>query len=459
MSDSKSSAGGVEFQRVLGLGSATAVVIGAIVGVGIFLTPGGIAQTTGSAQLALTAWILGGVIALFGALTFAELGGVYSRAGGQYEAIRDAYGPFMGFLFVFCNATAVQAGALAVIANFAGKYLLITLGVVDPAPNYCVLLGSLIVVLLGIANWLGVRWGAFAQNACVIAKMATLVLVVWLAVRFTGAENLSSTSEVVNESVRENGLLAVLLAGLVPALFAYGGWQHALWVGGEVKNPSRNIPLAIMVGVLIVIAVYVSLNVALFHLLGFAEVVKSKTVVADAVAVVWPKGGRQLVSATLTFSAIGVLNAQLFSGPRLICGMARDGRFFKPFGILDARFATPHLAIALLAGMGLLLLWLVGADRTDNLLNGVVLIDSVFFLLTGLGLILLRRRTSPSEWPFRAPLFPLFPALFCVGEILVICGAFSMEKYRNSAYISLIWIAAAAVLYFLFFWKKADRSN
>ena len=250
--------------------------------------------------------------------------------------------------------------------------------------------------------------------------------------------------------------MAVLLfAGLIPVFFSFGGWQHALWIGGEVQNARRNVPLAIIAGVAIVTVVYLLVNWAYFRLLGFNGVANSRALAADAVGAVWPDAGARLVAGAIAVSAFGVLNAQLLSGPRLICGMARDGKFFSVFGRVSARTGTPVPAILLLGGLGLgLLLAAADDDRINALLTGVVTVDSVFFLLTGLALFLLRRRRSGEssvESSYRSPLYPLAPLVFVVGEALILVGAFSNSITNYGALRGMLWIAAAFILYALLF--------
>ncbi len=425
-----------------------AIVIGAIIGIGIFFTPTQVAVIAGSQTMAMAAWSIGGLIAILGALTFAELGGVYSRTAGQYEMLRDAFGPLLGFVFVFCNATAVQAGAIAIVAFLSAQNLCVALSV-DPQ-HWLLPSASAMIVGLTITNSLGVKWGSLAQNVTVVAKLLTILLIVALAVAFTGAPTQAAAPAVepVNGS-----LIWILFAATVPTLFSFGGWQQALWIGGEIKNPVRNIPFAIIGGVLIVVAAYISVNWAYFSLLGYQGVATTRTLAADAVATVWPSAGRRFIAAAVALSALGVLNAMLLTGPRLICGMARDGRFFSIFGRVHTRFDTPLSAIVMLGALGLGMLLIVGFDRVDQLTTGVVLVDSCGFLASGIALIVLRHKRRDVVWPFRTPLFPLIPVLFCLGEILLIFGAFATEKYRQSAYIGLIWIAAAIVCYFVFFYR------
>jgi len=244
----------------------------------------------------------------------------------------------------------------------------------------------------------------------------------------------------------------------VPCLFSYGGWQQALWISGEVKEPHKNLPRSILGGVLIVVAVYLLANWAFLRLLGAPAVASSKALAADAVAVVLPGLGRRLVAAAVAVSAFGVLNAQLLTGPRLVYGMACDGRFFTPFARLSTRFGTPQAAIALLGLTALALLLAAGPGGIDRLLNGLVFIDGVFFALTGAALLVLRRR-GLAGGSFRVPGYPVIPILFVLGELGVVAGAYLDPSVRGAAFIGLAWIAGAALLYALRFRGRSQRAT
>ncbi len=378
--------------RTLGAFDATCIVIGAIIGVGIFFTPQRVARIAGSETVALTAWLGGGVVALLGAITFAALGRMYPRTAGQYEALRDAFGPPWAFLFVFCNATAIQPGAIAIIATICAQHLYHATTGTDPPHATLLVLAVGLIAGLAAANVVGVRFGSGIQNATVVAKVAVLVTVAAVAAWYRPQHGPQLTATQAASAV---GWLATLLAAMVPVIFSYGGWQHALWIGGEIREPQRNLPRAILFGVAVVVAVYLLANWAYFALLGYSGVVQAQALAADAVAVVWPQAGQRFVAAAVAVSAFGVLNAQLLSGPRLVHGMARDGRFFAAFGYTASRFHTPAGAIVLLAGLGLVLLLAAGEKAVDRLLTGVVLVDSVFFALTGAALVVLVRATKP----------------------------------------------------------------
>jgi APA family basic amino acid/polyamine antiporter len=435
-----------ELRRELSGLDATAVVIGAIIGVGIFFTPSRVATLAGSAELAMWTWVIGGVIAMLGALTFAELGALIPRAGGQYDVLRDAYGPATGFVYVVCNATAIQAGAIGIIALVCVDNLAVLIHGETLArwPT----LGCAVGLTLGIAmaNAAGVRWGTRIQNLTVVAKLATLLAVAGVAL-------LSSTEPPAVAAVEIATLspVAAIAAALVPVLFAFGGWQQVLWMGGEVRAPERNLPRAILVGVLIVVVVYLVANWAYLDLLGHAGVAGAQTLAADAVASVYADAGRRAIALAVAVSALGVLNAQLLTGPRLLFALARDKRFFPILGRLHATRGTPIPAIAVLSGTAVILLLAAGADGIDRLLTGVVLVDAIFFALTGLASLVLIRRYPHRERPVRMPGFPWVPALFGLAELGVVAGAWLDPKVREAAVIGIAWMSVALLIYLIRF--------
>lgn len=435
----------VELPRVLGLWDAICVVVGAIIGVGIFFTPKDVANVTGSATSALIAWGVGGLVALLGAITFAALGRLRPLAGGQYHVLRDAYGPAPAFLFVFCNLTAVQAGAVAIIAIICAQNLGVALHGGDPSSGYVLTLATLMTWALVAVNVIGVRPGARVQDATVVAKLFTLGALVVVAL-FLDAGSSSPRSAGATPTPLT---FSTLFAGVTLTLFAYGGWQQALWVAGEVVDARRTVPRAILVGVAIVVAAYLGANWAYLHLLGFAGVQSAGALAADAFSVASPGLGRRIAAAAVAISALGVLNAQFLTGPRLTWAMARDGQFFAPFARLHSRFSTPAAAILLLGALSTALLLGLGLDRTDMLTTGVVVVDAAFFALTGLALPLLRRRVAATE---RGPAWLDFAAVaFAVLELLAITGSVLTKDVRVVALTGLAWIGAAAVVWLLFF--------
>ena len=421
-------------RRILSLWDATCVVIGAIIGVGIFFAPQDVAKLAGSATTALLAWTVGGVIALLGAFTFAELGRLEPHAGGQYHVLREAFGRAPAFLFVFCNLTAIQTGGVAIIALICAQNLGFALFGAAPSAAWIAVVATAMVALLALLNAIGVRSGAHTQNTTVILKLVTLGALVAIAALVPPGAAAPSASPA-------GGSFGSLFAAVTITLFAYGGWQQALWMADEVVDAPRVLPRAIVLGVVIVVAAYLAANVAFLRVLGFDGLRTSKAIVADAFAASWRAGGGRLAAGAVAASAFGVLNAQFLTGPRLTWAMAKEGQFFAPFARLDARFATPAPAILLLALLATAMMLGLGLGRTDVLTTGVVVVDATFFALTGLALPILRARTPALE---RGPAWIAACAvIFAVLELLSIVGSVLTKDVRLVALTGLGWIAVA----------------
>ncbi len=443
-------------QRVLGPFDAACIVVGAIIGVGIFFTPSQVAGIAGSGSLALVAWAIGGGIALLGALAAAELGGMYPQTAGHYLILRDAYGSFPAFLFVFTTMTASLAGSMAIMAIICAENISIA---VNAAPSSAPVVFAMAAVLLSVlaaANARGVRWGSGIQNFTVVAKIAALVAVAVLAA-LAGAAPVGGPIAAEARAPVGGGLLAVLFAALVPAFFAYGGWMQLLWMSGEVRDGGRNVPRAITGGVVVVVAVYLLANWGYLRLLGPTGVAQSGAgLAADAVGTAWPGLGARLAAAAVAVSAFGVLNAGFLTGSRLVHGMAADGRFFRAFSSVSDRFRTPIPAILLVGAMALLLLLVSAFDRrpVDVLTTGVVFLDSLFAALTGAAVIVLRRKAPHAPRPVRVPFYPWVPLLFVLGELGVVAGSFADAGTRIASLVGVGWILAAMGCWYAFFRKR-----
>lgn len=435
------------FRRVLGLWDATCVVIGAIIGVGIFFNPGEVARIVGSAGGSMLAWSIGGMIALLGAFTFAELGRLRPLAGGQYHVLRDAYGRAPAFLFVFCNLTAVQAGAVAIIALLCAQNLGAALFGVDPSSTWVAIVATAMIWLLVLLNIMGVRWGARVQDGTVILKLVTLAALVALALVLDPVTQRATTAPAPSPGFGK------LFAGVTITLFAYGGWQQALWMSGEVVEARRLVPRAIVLGVSVVVAAYLAANWAYLDLLGFAGTRDAKSLTAEAFRVLWPGGGGRIAAAAVAMSAFGVLNAQLLTGPRLTCAMACDGQFFSPFARLS-RWATPVPAILLLGALATGLMLALGLERTDFLTTGVVVVDGVFFALTGLALPRLSRGAPAQE---KSPRWIVAAAFaFAALELLAIAGSLATRDVRSVALTGIAWIGVAFLTWLAWFRNRRE---
>lgn len=441
-----------QHQRTLSAFDTCCVVVGAIVGIGIFFNPSKVAQLVPTPNLALAAWAIAGVLALAGALAFAELGRRTTGEGAQYQILRDAFGPCPAFLFVFCNATAVQAGAIGIIAFLCARNAAVAVGNDHLSPRAEMGLSLALVAAVTAANLAGVRWGSRLQNLTVVAKIAALLAIVGIA-----ALAKPSTPPASDEVASALSPVKGVMASLIPAFFAYGGWQHALWISGEVKDPRRNLPLGILAGTIIVVAVYLSANWAYLTLMGHSGVATSTSLAADAVAAVFPEWGRRAVAGAVAISAFGVLNAQLLSGPRLIAGMAADGRFFRVFKRSESGSTTA--AILLLSLSAVILMFAAGFNGIDKLTSGVVIVDGVFFGLTALALLTPSYLRSSAAAGPSLPFAKIAAAIFVLGELTLLTGSYFDAAARSTLPIAAGWIAVATILYFDVFRKPQKAAG
>ena len=433
-------------RRSLGGLHATAVVIGAIIGVGIFLTPGKVAAVAGSAEGALLLWAAGGVIALAGALSMAEIGARFPTSGGEIVALQRMLGPLPAFLFGWCLLTAIQTGVLVIVTLFAAQNLAAAAGAGWEAGAVSGAATAMLAALMAV-NLLGVRQGAAAQTTTVALKLLALAALTAVGAYVAlGGEQAAPVAVPAATAAPAEGV--PWLAGLAACLFSYGGFHQVTWVGGEVRDPQRVLPRAILVGVVIVVVSYLAANLTYFGLLPFEVVTASSTLAADAVGTVLPGWGRRITAAALAVSAFGLANTLLLTSPRVYFALAQEGLFHRALGRLDGGRAVPAAAIWLQGGLAIVLLWVAGGEAMDQLVNGVVFLDWIFHLLACAGLILVWRRGEPSPG-FRAPAMPLPPLVFVLGTLVALGATFLDPAVRRSSLLGLVWVGAGCLVYFL----------
>ena len=434
------------YRRVLSRLDATMIVIGSIIGGGIFFTPQAVARTVGGSEtLVLAAWGLGGLIALTGALTYAELGGLFPRTGGVYVFLREAFGGLPAFLYSWAVLLVIAPGALAVVAGFFAELLCEAVGLGARAHTAVALLT---IVSLVAVNIRGVRWGSTVQNASTAAKLLALVVLIGAGLAFTGepAAPVPALLGAATPDVPASGPpAALLLAAMLPVLFSYGGWQNGTYVAGEMRDPERDVPAAIVIGTLVVVAVYVLVNVAAMRVLGPEGLAATRTFAAEAAERALGPPGRALVTAGILVSTFGICAAIPLTNPRVVQATAADGFFFAPFARLHARYRTPAWAIALLGVWACTLLLLGTAEQ---LLAAVVFADWVFFALCGIALFVFRRRRPDAHRPYRCAFYPWVPLLFTALAIVVAAGAW-IHADAHARRLGPGVLAAGALVYVL----------
>jgi len=432
-----------QFARKLNLFDATMIVISGIIGSGIFINPYVVAQTVRTSFLILAVWIAGGLIALAGAFVFAELSTVMPRVGGQYAFFREAFHPMVAFLHGWSLLLIIQSGATAAVAVAFAEYL-------RPLFNFSENLVTPIAVaiLLGLAAFhaLGIKPGAMVINVITFGKtlaIAALIIGAFLLTKQSGI-----TFEQITPPEFSGGeLVSAFFAALVPTMFAYGGWQNLNFVSEEVKDPLRNLPRATLIGVLSVIAVYVSANIAYVHALSAPALAATKTPAADVAAQLAGPAGAKAISFLIVVSTFGFMNLALLSAPRVYYAMGADGVFFKSLGRLSERFQAPTMAILLQGALASVFALLNAIDPQygyATLVRYAVLADWVFFTLAGVTLLVFRRTMPDAPRPQPVPLYPIVPLLFILAGTGIVANEL-ITNWRNARIGALIILLGVPV--------------
>lgn len=447
------------YARRLGLFSGTMAVIGGIIGSGIFMNASIVAQRVGSAGLTIGAWVLGGAVAMIGALCFAELGARLPRAGGGYAYLREAYGPLSGFLYAWALLLVMATGAMAAVAVTFATYATSLFGL-SPVLIKPIAVGA--ILLLSAINIVGVSPGAVTQNLFTVLKLAALAALIGAGIfAATATANTEMAGQAVSGPATGWGTIVAMGTALVPVLFAYGGWQQTNFIAEEIIEPEKNLPRALILGTAAVVVVYVLANVTYLRALGAAGLAASQAPAADAMGRLIGSGGATLIAAGITVSTFGFLGLVILVSPRVYQALAADGLFFSAFARLHPRWRTPAIAIVFQAAWGILLL---GTGSYGQLLDWVVFCDWIFFGLTVGTLFVLRGRgaggqggSGSVEQPrFRVPGYPVTPILFIAAAIYVVLGSI-ISNPANALRGTLL--LAAGVPVFLFWQRRAAKPN
>ena len=329
------------FKRALGRFDAAMVVIGGIIGSGIFINPYIVAGRLDSTLLVLTAWATGGAIALVGALAYAELGSIFPRVGGQYAYLRDGFHPLAGFLYGWALLSVIESGAIAAVAIAFATYTLRLIGQAQRSPTPLAIAALLV---LSAINFFGVKPGSRVLNVLVVLKVVALVVLI--AFGFFAPAHLHWWSETRVASAADGSVVVAFGAALVPILFAYGGWQNANYVAEEIEDPVRNLPISLIAGTIAVVAIYVLVNIVYLRALGLEGLASTTTPAADAARRMFGSLGDRFVTAAIAISTFGFLDLAILAPTRVYYAMARDGLFVPALAKLHPTYGTPAVAIA-----------------------------------------------------------------------------------------------------------------
>jgi APA family basic amino acid/polyamine antiporter len=432
--------------RALGLWEATAIVMGVMIGTAVFIVPAEITREVGSPRAALAVWTVGGLLSLFGALSFAELAAMMPQAGGQYVYLREAYGSLIGFLCGWTFFWAAQSGGISVLAVGFAQYLA---DFVPLSPWQQKAAAAASIVLFTAINYRGVREGGVVQSLLTGLKVGAIVALIILGYLLVAGPPKGVPSL---PAPRGAGFVPSFGVAMVAALWAYDGWNTCTFAAGEVKRPERNLPLALILGTGSVIVIYLGLNLVYYHVLTLPEVAQSPRVAAEAAVRIFGRTGSYLVSLAIIISTLGSLNGSILAAPRVYYAMAQDGLFFRWCAAVHPRFRTPHLALIV---QGLWAVLVVALGTYEQLFTYVVFAAWVFYGLTGFAVIILRRKRPDLPRPYRVFGYPVVPIVFVLTSTWFIVNTL-VEKPMESGMGSLI-VAVGVPVYLI--WKRRSGAE
>jgi APA family basic amino acid/polyamine antiporter len=439
--------------RRIGLWSAMAVVVGSTIGSGIFRSPAGIADRIPGPLPLLAIWVLGGLFALCGALTLAELASEVPRTGGFYAFLREGWGKLPAFLFGWGQLTIVRAASLGAIAITFAEYFVRVIGFdpgVAPYDRYAQYIAAAAIAVTAMFNIIGVKWGATVINVTTIAKFGGLAFIVVLALAIGWPQTGGHFTPLVPEGSVQVGAFGL---ALVSVLWAYDGWADVSYVAGEVTEPRKNLPRAIIGGTMAVMAIYVLANIGYMAVLPIEEIRTSRLVAADVAEKIIGRPGVIMVSTTVMISTFGTLSAVLLTSPRVLFAMADDGMLFAPIAKVHPKYQTPYVAIALVATLGLIFVLLL---RFERLADTFVYAMIPFYALGVAAVYRLRQRPgySPS---FRTPGYPVVPALFIASVAYLLLNAL-LDAQARAWVVGIFAVLLAGIPVFYLTVGKARRS-
>jgi APA family basic amino acid/polyamine antiporter len=427
--------------RRLGAFDATMIVMGGIIGSGIFINPYVVARAVHTPALIIGAWAAGGVIALLGAFAYAELAALRPEVGGQYAYLRDAYHPSVAFLYGWALLLIVQSGGMAAVAATFAKYVITLTGIA--VPDWSIAVVTLLALTL--INCLGVRSGSNTQTALMLLKLAAIVMLIIAGATIAAPH---AAARAMLDAPVSSDLFIRFGAAMTPVMFAYGGWQTASFVSGELARPRRDLPIGLLAGIAGVITIYVGVTYICVRALGADGLANSPTPASAVMRLALGERGAQLIAAGIAISTLGFLSQSMLTAPRVYYAMAADGLFFRSVGRISTKTHVPVVAIAL---QGIVAVVITLSGTYDQILSYVVSTDFIFFGLTGLALFIFRRRQAPAG--FRTPGHPITTAIFTLSCWIVVIA--TIVKSPVNSMIGFLILAAGLPAYA---WWRRSRS-
>ena len=444
--------------RDLTVSHASAIVVGTIIGTGIFLVPTEMMQAVGTAKLVYLAWIVGGVLSFLGALTYAELGAMKPEAGGEYVYLRDGYGPVMGFVYAWSTFLIAKPGSIATIAAGMAR-ILGAYPAFSALPHPIIhspieitgaqLLAIVLIILISFINYIGVKRAGEFQVFFTLLKVGLVVAVIVVAFAYRGgsASNYASVF-----SGAKGGMVGFMIA-LLAALWAYDGWNNLNMVAGEIRNPGRSVPIALIAGVGIVGALYMLMNAAVQYVMPAAEVAATASPAADAMRIALGVGAASIFTLVMGFQMLATLNGATLSGARVPFAAAHDGYLLPVLAKVHPKYHTPSASIIFQAILAILLVAAVG--KFQALFSITLFAEWLFYMLTTSTVFMFRRREPDRPRPYKVWGYPVVPAVFVICSAVLLLYTFA-TNVKNSAWGSLVMLAGVPV-YYLFRARAKDR--
>jgi basic amino acid/polyamine antiporter, APA family len=435
-----------QLARRLGLFDATMIVMGGIIGSGIFINPFIVARQLRTPSLILAAWALGGVIALSGGFIWAELAARRPQLGGQYAYLREAYHPSVAFIYGWTLLLVTQTGGMAAVAvTFAHYFLDVTHVEISDG-----IIAILVLAFLTIINCLGVRTGSTAQNVLMTMKIVAIAAIVVCGIVFAGRPHPMSAVSTA-EPLHSWNLLKAAGAALTPIAFCYGGWQTSSFMSAELRDPRRDLTRGLLIGVLGVVILYLSMNFVYLAVLGSDGLQATTTPASTAMQIVTGSRGAALTAVVIAISTLGFLSQGMLTAPRVYFAMAEDGLFFRSVAFVSKRTQAPVVAIAL---QGLLAIVIALSGRYEQILNYVISSDFIFFGLTASTLFVFRRRARPEEKVgYLVPGHPLTTGLFIASSTLIVIG--TVLSHPKESLVGWMILASGIPVYV--YWRHLGR--
>ncbi len=441
----------IELSRELGATHATAVVVGTVIGSGIFLVPSDMMQAVGSAKFVYLAWIVGGLLSFLGALTYSELGAMKPDAGGEYVYLRDAYGPMTGFLYAWSTFLIAKPGSIATIVTGMVR-VMGTFAVFSFLPHAAigfVTWGQIVaigfVVFITTINYLGVKKAGEFQLFFTVLKVA----IVFGVIAASFAATSGHWSNFGTKYTGAMGGVAGFATALLAALWAYDGWNNLNMVAGEIRDPGRNVPISLIAGVGIVGGLYILVNAAVQYMMPAPAIAATGRPAQDAVALSLGVGAASIFGGLMAFQMLATLNGAVLSGARVPYAAARDGYFAKRLAIVHPRFHTPSAALIFQASLAAVMILFAG--NFQQLFSITLFAEWLFYMLTCSTVFVFRRREPDTPRPYKTAGYPVVPAVFILASAVLLYYTFA-QNLRNSAIGTLVILAGIPV--YLWFARK-----